>query len=88
LLAGLRVDAKRMRATLTAASPGILAEWTKPGPAEPTAEDILGRALDEAVDELLERRSDPALDPRGYLGTSERTINATLARADRYLEGA
>ena len=72
LLAGLQVDPERMLATLQAASPGILAERLKAGPAGP--EPGPG--------------PDPRLDPRGYLGTSERTIDAALARADRFLEGA
>jgi 3-carboxy-cis,cis-muconate cycloisomerase len=80
LLAGLEVDPARMRATLQGASPGILAERLKPGP--------VGLASrNDARNDALEDGTDHRLDPRGYLGTSERTIDITLARAERYLEG-
>jgi len=108
LLAGLTVDPARMLATLQAASPGILAERLKPGPAglgeaglgqaglgqpgqgpsHETADDILNRALDDVLDQFVDDvqgHADRRLDPRGYLGTSELTIDATLARAETFL---
>ena len=74
LLAGLHVDPTRMLATVRAAAPGILAERLKPGPASLSASSIpLGNSPD--------RR----LDPRSYLGTSELTIDVSLARSEKFL---
>ena len=75
LLVGLQVDPLRMFATLDAASPGILAERLKAGPAD----DSTG--LPSPPNDA----NDDRLDPRGYLGTSELTIDATLARAEKFL---
>jgi 3-carboxy-cis,cis-muconate cycloisomerase len=94
LLAGLQVDPARMLATVQAASPGILAERLKPGPSRfgtpaQSADTILGRAWDEVLDDLVPDTggggTDRRLDPRGYLGTNELTIDATLARAEKFL---
>jgi 3-carboxy-cis,cis-muconate cycloisomerase len=83
LLEGLQVDPVRMLATVQAAMPGLLAERLKPGPSvfgtRQSADDILSRA----VDEILHDRQPE--DPRGYLGTNELTIDATLARAEKVL---
>jgi 3-carboxy-cis,cis-muconate cycloisomerase len=74
LLVGLQVDPLRMFTTLEAASPGILAERLKPGPIGDTG---LHSSQDDAADDRL--------DPRSYLGTSELTIDAALARAEKFL---
>ena len=77
LLLGLQVDPLRMFATLEAASPGILAERLKPGPVGLTDQSNAGDPHSPTDTDRL--------DPRGYLGTSELTIDATLARAEKFL---
>jgi 3-carboxy-cis,cis-muconate cycloisomerase len=77
LLLGLQVDPLRMFATLEAASPGILAERLKAGPVGLTDPSTTGDPHSPTDTDRL--------DPRGYLGTSELTIDATLARAEKFL---
>lgn len=86
LLTGLQVDPARMLSTLQGASPGILAERLKPGPPGlPFSGSGLGRAPGEVMNTIPDDTDDHRLDPRGYLGTSELTIDATLARSEKFL---
>jgi 3-carboxy-cis,cis-muconate cycloisomerase len=80
LLAGLHVDADRMRATLQAAADAVLAERRSLA----ALADLPARG-----DQGIHDRRGPAAsaDPATYLGATDALIDATLDRAGAYLKG-